>query len=115
MFVSRRRVNVDASDTDLRAAIACGWGYSPWTTVWLRVRIERHGAFPLVATVGGFVVAGANIEYVGTDGRLDLAEAGDWFEPLRERRLVTGPGRDWWIRGLDRPPAPRVHDGRMAP
>jgi hypothetical protein len=80
-----------------------GWRFSPWTWVWIRSRIERHGHLPMVATLAGFVVAGADIRDASTSGTLSLVGPGDWFEALARRRLSTGPGRDWWIRGLDRP------------
>jgi hypothetical protein len=92
LFVARRTRGLDA-----------GWKFSPWTCVWMRVRIERHGSFPLVATIGGYVVHGADILDATTAGTLRLAERGPWFAPLLGRRLPTGPGRPWWIRGLDRP------------
>jgi hypothetical protein len=92
LFVARRTENLGS-----------GWRFSWWTCVWLRVRIERHGPFPLLATVGGFVVAAADILDATTAGTLLLADAGTWSATLVRRRLVTGPGRDWWIRGLDRP------------
>jgi len=83
--------------------LASGWRFSPWTAAWLQVRIERRGHFPLVTTLGGFVRSGHDILRVFFSGELQLREPGDWYESLAGRRLPTGPGRDWWIRGLDRP------------
>ena len=51
-----------------------GWHSSPWTCVWLRSRIQRHGSFPLVATLGGFVVRAADI--------LDATLSGVFGSPL---------------------------------
>jgi hypothetical protein len=72
----------------------------------MRVRIDRDGYFPLVATVCGYVVASAEVVEVylqGTRseprGAFRLRPAGEWFEAFRGRRLVTGPGRPWWIFG----------------
>ena len=76
--------------------------FSPWTCVWMRSRIERHGYLPLVATLAGFVVSGADIRDATTAGTLNLAEPGPWFRTFEGRRLTTGPGRSWWIHGLDR-------------
>jgi hypothetical protein len=103
LFVARRDIDLTQDRDRLVAALTDGWLYSPWTAVWLIVRIKRHGAFPLVATVGSFVVLGADIVQVTTGGQLRLREPGPWFGDLAHRRLTTGPGREWWVRGLDRP------------
>jgi hypothetical protein len=84
-------------------ALRRGWRFSPWTAVWLKVRIETYGPFPVVATVGGFVVACADMVAASVGGSLALAHPGAWSEQLEDRHLPTGPGRDWWIRGLDKP------------
>ncbi|MEJ7796083.1 MAG: hypothetical protein WKF50_11060 [Nocardioides sp.] len=56
-----------------------------------------------MATVCGFVVVGAEIIDARADADattvLELRPAGGWFETFRERRLSTGPGRSWVIRG----------------
>ena len=61
----------------------------------------QHGHLPLVATVGGFVVTGAEITAVlaSPEGyHLELREAGEWFQTFRDRRFPTGPGRPWVLR-----------------
>jgi hypothetical protein len=103
LFVARREVDPGVPHDQQRAALSDGWGYSPWTALWVNVRIERHGPYPLLATTAGYVVAGADIEKAYLGGRLGLTAPGPWFAALAGRRVPTGPGRTWWIRGLDRP------------
>jgi hypothetical protein len=103
LFVARRDIDLTLDRDRQAAALTDGWRYSIWTAVWLSVRIERYGSVPLVATVGSFVVLGADIVQVATGGQLWLRDPGPWFGDLARRRLTTGPGRDWWVRGLDRP------------
>ena len=79
-----------------------GWRFSPWTFVWITSRIERHGSMPMAVALAGFVIGGADIVAASTSGTLTLVEPGAWVASVTHRRLSTGPGRDWWIRGLDR-------------
>ena len=76
-----------------------------WGGAILGISIRQHGPLPYVATVCGFVVLGADIVDVlpGADGRcrLDLTDAGPWFESWRGRRWPTGPGREWTLLGRD--------------
>ena len=64
---------------------------------------------PLVASVCGYVVAGAEIVFVTLEGTrkepestLILRPAGEWFEIFRGRRFSTGRGRPWSIVGWSR-------------
>lgn len=101
LFVARRDVDVLAPEGEQRATLRGGWGFSPLAALIVRVRVAQHGHVPLVATVGGFVVTGANIlEVLGSsDGyHLVLREPGPWFETFRARRFPTGPGRPWVLR-----------------
>jgi hypothetical protein len=95
-FIARR----DGEHT--LAALADGWDIAWLATTWLQIIVERDGPLPLIATVAGFVVRGADIEDVdfGVGGRATfrLTEAGSWFEHLRGRRFSTGPGRDCVVR-----------------
>jgi hypothetical protein len=115
LFVARREVGVALPWRDQAAAISGGWDFSALTAVWLYVRIERWGSVPLVATIGGYPTMCADIVGVDVDPghvlrgslvrqprRLVLAEASAWCDAVRGRRVLSGPGREWWIRGLDR-------------
>jgi hypothetical protein len=70
--------------------------------VLIKVKLERHGHFPFVATVAGFVALGGDIAAVGSqDGRMsfELHDPGPWFDALASHRLDTGPGNPYVIRG----------------
>lgn len=103
LFVARR-------PADRLADLADGWGIGVLTAAWIRIRIGRAGHVPLVATVGGFVTAGAEIIYVDTwvgddpsrpASTLTLRTAGPWLTALLGRRLALGPGRPWSLVGFD--------------
>jgi len=101
LFVARRDVDVLAPEDQQRGSLQGGWGFSPVAAVLVRIRVEQHGHVPLVATVGGFVAAGAEIleVLVSPEGyHLVLQEAGPWFATFRGRRFATGPGRPWVLR-----------------
>lgn len=103
LFVSRRALDLTVPRHDQLATIDGGWGFSRWTAVLLQSRLARTGSFPLVATVAGFVLLGADIVGLGRrEGAwtLRLAEPGAWFEGVRHTRLpgLRG-GRDWAIHG----------------
>ena len=107
LFVARRDLDATVSPAQQRAALRTGWGLSLPTILWLRIRIDQAGGwFPLVATVSGYVVAGADLLEVSIEGTraepestLALKEPGAWFETFRGRRLPTGRGRPWRILG----------------
>lgn len=102
LFIARRDVPVNQPGPAQREALQRGWAFSAWTTLWLRMAVVDHGSLPLVATVGGFVTTGADLldAVPGPGGYvLDLREPGAWFESLRGRRLLSGRGREWAVRG----------------
>lgn len=111
-----RGADLTAPAGEQRDAVRAWWHLSIWTRVWIGSRSRLHGFFPFIATVSGFVAVGADI--VSLDQSLDgeaagmlrakprarpsyrpamptafvLREPGTWFDPLRGRRLGTGPG-----------------------
>lgn len=102
IFIARRDVDVLASRAEQLATVHGDWPLNMITRVYLEGRIREHGFFPFVATVCGYVALGAEI--VGgrvQEGHavLDLRDPGEWFDELRYRRLPSGPGRPWVIRG----------------
>ena len=101
LFVARRDVDVLAPEDQQHASLQGGWGFSFVAAVSVRIRVTEDGHLPLVATVAGFVVAGAEILQAlrARDGyHLVLREPGPWFETFRGRRFATGPGRPWVLR-----------------
>jgi hypothetical protein len=112
LFVARRDLPLSAPCVEPLAVLAGGWPISSATALYLDLWIERHGYVPLVATICGFVAAGAEIVGVTSDpdgtptfrdpliARFDLRGAGDWFDVFEHHRLDTGPGRAWSILGL---------------
>lgn len=89
-----------------RADLARGpWDLSVARRIRIRLAAERLGGFPLVATLGGFVVLGADITDIRgagpQDGRsvLDLDPPGPWHATFDERRLPSGPGPACVVRG----------------
>lgn len=102
VLVDRRVVEPRRFDEDGLSAVE-PLVLGPWATAAVGMSVDRHGWFPLVATVYGFVVIGADIVDIesGADGmaRLDLRPAGPWFGSFRQRRWRTGPGPSWLLRG----------------
>ena len=94
--------DVDAPVEEQRRHLGGPWDIPLLRHVGLTTYTRSSGGFyPLVATVSGYVVAGADIVEPCTDGRgrLVLAEPGAWFDELRERRWFRGRGGaplDWW-------------------
>lgn len=127
LFIARRDLDVRSPEDVQLAGVREGWDLSPWSRVLLRVRCAQHGFVPLVATVAGFVVLGAEITdvLVAETGHavLALRGPGSWFEQVRGQRLGSGPGRDFVVRGWDRPgpvtavegPRPRVGESLPYP
>jgi hypothetical protein len=103
LFVARREINVRSSRDDQVAVLEPGWTFSGFTALWLDLLISRRGPLPFVATIAGFVVFGGVIEALRSDGshhaRLRLGMPGEWFDEMADGQLVTGPGREWSIRG----------------
>lgn len=107
-----RGADLTAPPAEQRAAIRSGWRLSPYARLRIRLRVERDGFMPLVATVCGFVVLGADLVAACPDDErldahlsderstVDLEPPGRWFEPMRAARFVTGPGSPWslWSR-----------------
>jgi hypothetical protein len=85
---------------------ASGLPLSPWVVITIRIVVEQLGSFPYVATIGGFVVSGADIivltEEAGGLYRVERAEPGDWFDTFRDRRWAIGPGASVLVRGQPR-------------
>jgi hypothetical protein len=102
------------------------WRISPWLRTRISMTQERQGFVPLVATIGGFVVLGADITGgvlhapgAATIGRqpgrtctFTLTEPRTqprpWFDDFEGHRLPTGPGAAWrWWQPPNRehPPA----------
>jgi hypothetical protein len=100
VLVSRRVY--DVLTTTPVEALADGWDFSTYTRVWIRHVLEAEPAFPLVATVCGFVVGAADIVGVRTGGRhasgLDLRPPGPWAAEVGDGWLPTGRGRDFSLR-----------------
>lgn len=97
--VARGR-SVDVTDGGA-AAGARGSVRGPWRIPLLSRILLRHLAetgrpMPMVATVSGFILVGA--EVVGFDrvaagyATLQLGEPGAWFEAVRDRRWLAGRG-----------------------
>jgi hypothetical protein len=87
----------------------------------LAVLLGQQGRVPLVATVGGYVVAGADVVARSTDDAalprttLQTRPPGDWWDSFAGRRLPTGPGDPllFWRCRLC-PPVPRDRPRRRA-
>lgn len=96
----------------------------PWRAAWvgqamIRILAQSLGRFPLVVTVGSFVLSchdivgcsATNPPGAGKGGymQLDLREPGDWSRHFEERLLVTPPGHPllfWACRAM--PPIRRT-------
>ncbi len=119
VFVARRMVDVRASTSEQRKALAGDWPIAWTLRLLLRVRIQRHGYVPFVATVCGFVALGADIVDVRADHRgcsiFELGDPGEWFATVHGRRLPTGRGRAWSILDRGRMSAARRSDQRQEP
>jgi hypothetical protein len=117
LFIARRDVDVRLPPADQLSGLEGGWRLSLPTLLWIRARIARDGSVPLVATVGGFVAAGADITGAIGDRattalpaqpvvgrplprtRLELRSAGAWFADFAGRRLLTAPGQPALVVG----------------
>lgn len=88
-----------------RDAVRMHWQINPWVRVHLSIRIEEKGFVPFLATMSGFVVLGGDIIGGSLDDEfgaaLDLDEPGHWFDPLRGRRFLTGPGNPLLLWHVD--------------
>jgi hypothetical protein len=98
-FVSRRDFPVAAERPDQLAALSGGWGaVCPWNWVAMAYQVGRYGSFPFIATIGGFVVLGADIVKTAGLCELTLERPGSWFDTVEDSWLPTGPGRPWKLR-----------------
>ena len=103
VFLARRYVGCQLSTAELETEWGAGWALSPLTAIWLRFRIEQDGAFPFVGALCGFVTHGADVTGVAPETRstyrLTFAPPGEWFESLREHRVVAPGGKTFMVRG----------------
>ncbi len=117
--VGHGRVLLGAQTQDHLDRLGQGWRMSAGWRGLLRAVAERGDRGGFLATLGGFVVAGADIvgaEWAGQEGlapgdpaashlltRFDLVEAGTWYDDWRGRYLPTGRGgaalRVWPLGG----------------
>jgi len=84
--------------------ISQGWYVSPWVRVRMMHWLKTTGYVPMVATVSGFVVSGADISGVhptstpqGERTTFATAPPGAWFAEFDGRRFKTGPGGPWLL------------------
>lgn len=78
-----------------REALAGPWAMSLLVQAGIQGHRRLTGSFPLVGTVCGFVVAGADIVATplrSSQVRLELAAPGAWFDDLAEMRWMPGRG-----------------------
>lgn len=81
------------------------WQISAYGRVRLQVMVETRGLVPLLATLGGFVVMGADITAVkpclsargAIFTRVELAEPGEWFDQCQGLRFRPHRGQPWWM------------------
>lgn len=102
IFIARRDVGVTTGEAEQLESVRDDRPLNLWISLVLAHRVREHGYLPFVATVSGYVALGAEIVAVGGRRgvtRFELRQPGEWFELLRGRRLPSGPGRPWVIRG----------------
>lgn len=67
----------------------------------LRILLAERGSLPMVVSVAGFVVTGADVVGVGTDDAqpprttLVTQPAAEWFDAFEGHRLMSGAGDPW--------------------
>ncbi|MDZ5663103.1 hypothetical protein SFC79_15100 [Nocardioides sp. S-58] len=130
--VGNGRVRFGATDQHRLDRLADGWRMSPTWRALCRGVLEAGGRpVGFLVTLGGFVVAGADIlgaEWSGADDRpetasplmtrFDLRPPGEWFDDWHARHLPTGRGGSalrFWALG-SRPPwdrTPRERRGKV--
>ena len=111
---TRSAVLYDADRIEQLEAASRWFRRSPWTRMLIRHRARSRRFVPFVATLGGFVVLGADIVDVEVDDRLGaaltLTGPGAWFADRRGGRFDRGRGSrwQWWDPreecGWSRPP-----------
>ncbi len=98
-LVTRRDLDLSVAREELVAQVSRGWdGMSPWMRVAMSLRVARRGSLPLLATVAGVVVLGAEIVSARDHSGVRLGSPGAWFAGLQGARLSLGPGRPWVLQ-----------------
>ncbi len=90
-------VSVTDDPVDRRRAVSGPWRPKQGWRMLIRSRCRAGITIPFVATVSGYVVLGADVTGLRSDGaaasHLQLAEPGGWYDDvLRERRWPGGRG-----------------------
>ena len=108
VIVLRRAVDLLADRATQEAQLTDGWNLNYLDCLGMTWKIEADGPIPVVVTVSGFVILGAELAGFtrssmapGKRVRLVVREPGSWFEPLRETRLDVIPGAtfSFWDAG----------------
>lgn len=110
LFVGRRLVSVLGPSHKQLEKAAASWRISGASRLWFYRWFEECGPMPVVVTIAGFVLFGAELfgfRSEGTGTRLVLQEAGDWFSVFEEHRLSTWSGNAWTVVGTGRRGTPR--------
>ena len=95
-FMARRPMDVRLSPAEQLGDLSHGWGeVSRWRWVAMAHQVRRQGSIPLIVTVSGFVVLGADIVGLRGFSELVLGPAGTWFDAVAGSRVPMGPGRPW--------------------
>ncbi|MDT0201979.1 hypothetical protein [Nocardioides sp. AE5] len=97
-------------EDDRRSSVSPGWQMGWLTCVTLELLARKEKPMPMLATCGGFIVAGATIlgahaESGHGSAALTLGPPGPWYADLHHRVLRTPPGRPWtilWARKASR-------------
>lgn len=99
VIVLRRAVDLLADRATQEAQLTDGWNLNFLDCLGMKWKIEAAGPIPVVASVSGFVILGAELTGFtrssmapGKRVRLVVREPGSWFDPLRETRLDLVPG-----------------------
>ncbi|TIC80202.1 hypothetical protein [Nocardioides sp. GY 10127] len=117
LLVTRRAFPAGPDAATERERLRGPWPLGRFASATLRAVLRLYGPQPLIATVAGIVVQGAEITGA-RPGRpepvpggvgdaavepltLDLAPAGPWFPACAATRVTHGPGRPWVLHGFD--------------
>lgn len=118
-FLAGRSVSVLEPPEAQLAGVAPGWDMSGWARLWFYRWLEDCGPMPVVVTVAGFVLLGAELDGFRREARepgrapgrdrfsLVLREAGDWFEAFAGRRVRSWSGNRWQVVGCGARGQPR--------
>lgn len=117
-FAADRVPDVDDLTDGVLTAARGSWDLPGWPTLFCLAMVTyRQIRVPFLATMSGFVLAGAEIAGVAEAG-LRLEPPGRWFDAVRRHRMPRGQGgqgvRMWWPApllaeeaGTDPRPRPR--------